>query len=79
VLFCKFIYLLSRKGAETQRFIKTFEHAGCPSPDCSGISRFLENKALAVAFLNREFSGKRETAPKHHNRYCEQIASLLSQ
>jgi hypothetical protein len=29
----------------------------CPSPDWNGISRFLENKALAVAFLNREFSG----------------------
>jgi len=32
----------------------------CPSPDCNGISRFVENKALAVAFLNREFSGKRD-------------------
>ena len=29
---------------------------------CNGISRLLENKALAVAILNREYSGKRDQA-----------------
>ena len=34
------------------------------SPDRNGISRFLENKVLAVDFLNREFSVEQEIAPE---------------
>jgi len=30
----------------------------CPSPDCSGNLPILENKALAVAFLDRELGVK---------------------
>jgi len=31
---------------------------------CNGISRLLENNALALTFLNREYSGKRDQAPR---------------
>jgi hypothetical protein len=36
----------------------------CPSPDGSGISRFRKTRLFAVVFVNREYNGQQEIAPK---------------